>query len=103
MDLIKQFRILQHIKNDDKQQLRNKTMEREPEITPEVQLAMDMNCVKNDIDQEGFDYTFTSKSSYGDVENTEFHTLRKDYLEAQRKLECFIEDNADEQYDEIFD
>lgn len=88
MDLIKQFRILQHIKNDDKQQLRNKTMSKESE-----QLGKDMNHVGSVISEYGFNYTFLDHSGFADIENKEFHELQDAYVAARRNLENFIDDN----------
>ena len=38
------------------------------------------------IDNEGFEYAFVHYSNFDDVENEEFHAMRKEYLKAREKL-----------------
>jgi len=45
--------------------------------------------VSNTIDNEGFDYAFMSYSDFSDIEDEEFHKLRRMYLnvvDAMNKL-----------------
>lgn len=42
------------------------------------------------INSEGFDYAFVSYSNFDDIENEEFHTVRKEYLKAREKLAKII-------------
>lgn len=42
------------------------------------------------IDNEGFDYTFESYSDWSEIEDEEFHKLRKAYLKVRKKLEDHI-------------
>ena len=42
------------------------------------------------IDNEGFDYTFTSKTSFKDIKDEEFHKLRNEYIQAQKKLSKYV-------------
>jgi hypothetical protein len=43
------------------------------------------------IDNEGFHYCFVNYSDFDDIEDEEFHILRKNYLEAAIKLEKYLE------------
>jgi len=38
------------------------------------------------VDNEGFDYAFVHYSNFDDIENEEFHVVRKEYLKAREKL-----------------
>lgn len=42
------------------------------------------------IDQEGFDYCFTSYSSWEEIKDKEFQQLIAHYVDAQDKLEKYI-------------
>ena len=42
------------------------------------------------IDNEGFDYAFVHYSDFDDIENEEFHVVRKEYLKAREKLAKII-------------
>lgn len=42
------------------------------------------------IDSEGFDYCFTSYSSWKEIQDPKFHELRKAYKEASKALEDYI-------------
>ncbi len=42
------------------------------------------------IDSEGFEYAFVHYSNFDDVENEEFHAVRKEYLKAREKLAKII-------------
>lgn len=43
-------------------------------------------AIMNVIDSEGFEYAFVHYSDFDDIENEEFHTIRKEYLKAREKL-----------------
>jgi hypothetical protein len=45
---------------------------------------------------EGFHYCFNSYSSFTELEDEEFHRLRKAYLEAADKLEKYVEKRIEE-------
>ena len=47
-------------------------------------------AVTDIIDSEGFEYAFMQYSDFHDIENEEFHTLRKEYLKAREKLANLI-------------
>jgi len=42
------------------------------------------------IEQEGFDYAFVEYSNFDDIENEEFHKIRREYLVARDKLAKLI-------------
>jgi len=42
------------------------------------------------IDSEGFEYAFVHYSNFDDVENEEFHVVRREYLKAREKLAKII-------------
>jgi len=50
----------------------------------------DLIYLTNIIDNEGFDYAFKHYSNFEQIEDEEFHSLRKQYLEAREKLEKYI-------------
>lgn len=43
------------------------------------------------IKDEGFDYTFVSRSEFEEIENEEFHRLRKAYLAARNELRRYLD------------
>lgn len=45
---------------------------------------------------EGFHYCFNSYNSFTELEDEEFHRLRKAYLEAADKLEKYVEKRIEE-------
>lgn len=47
-------------------------------------------AVMDIVDNEGFDYAFVHFSDFEDIENEEFHKLRKEYLNARQKLADLI-------------
>ena len=47
--------------------------------------------VKEIIEMEGFDYTFTDYSDFEEVDNDEFQELREGYLGARDRLKSFLE------------
>lgn len=42
------------------------------------------------VESEGFDQAFTTHSAWVDVYNTEFHKLRKEYLQSRNRLAEFL-------------
>jgi hypothetical protein len=48
--------------------------------------------VKYRINEEGFHYCFESYSSFDEIEDKQFHHLRKQYLEASKELETYIKE-----------
>jgi hypothetical protein len=56
--------------------------------------AKELDYVRQTIDQEGFDYAFVDYSDYPNIQDEEFHRLRKAYVEAHKALYDFL--NMDE-------
>lgn len=50
----------------------------------------DKEYVLDAIDSEGFDYAFVDYSDFDDIEDEEFHKLRKEYIEARNKLAKYV-------------
>ena len=51
--------------------------------------------------QEGFDYCFRKYSSFKEFEDSHFHKLRLEYIQAADRLESYIKEKAEaEFYDE---
>lgn len=51
-----------------------------------------LEYVRIKADQEGFDYCFRDYSSFKDIEDEEFHRLRKSYVEAADALDEYLPD-----------
>lgn len=49
------------------------------------------------VENEGFDYCFTSYSGFEDVDDEKFHELRKAYVKAHDELESYLEQFRDEE------
>ena len=52
---------------------------------------------------EGFHYCFKHYSSFIEVEDEEFHRLRKTYLEISEKIENYVNDRINELNEKIND
>ena len=63
-----------------------------------MSLLEDFADLRSRMNQEGFHYCFKHYSSFSDIEDQEFHKLRKAYLSAADKLEKYIVDKAEEFY-----
>jgi hypothetical protein len=57
--------------------------------------------VKYRIKNEGFHYCFKHYSSFEEIEDENFHELRKQYLESAKQLEKYIIDKIDNIQDSI--
>lgn len=60
--------------------------------------------VKDDINNEGFDYSFREYSSYDELDSKRFHTLRKKYVATANAIEKYVDSKKgekliDEKYD----
>jgi sugar phosphate isomerase/epimerase len=55
------------------------------EMTP-----TDIDYVRSKISNEGFTYTFHGYSDFLDIKDEEFHKLRKEYIEAAKKLAQYL-------------
>lgn len=63
-----------------------------------MSLLEDFADLRSRMNQEGFHYCFKHYSSFSDIEDQEFHKLRKAYLSAADKLEKYIVDKAEQFY-----
>jgi len=63
-----------------------------------MSLLEDFADLRSRMNQEGFHYCFKHYSNFSDIEDQEFHKLRKAYLSAADKLEKYIVDKAEEFY-----
>lgn len=63
-----------------------------------MSLLEDFADLRSRMNQEGFHYCFKHYSSFNEIEDQEFHKLRKAYLSAAEKLEKYIADKAEEYY-----
>jgi len=63
-----------------------------------MSLLEDFADLRSRMNQEGFHYCFKHYSNFNEIEDQEFHKLRKDYLSAAEKLEKYIFDKAEEYY-----
>lgn len=54
----------------------------------------DLDYVRDTIDNEGFEYTFTGYSNFEEIKDEEFHLLRLAYLTARANLSKYL--NLDE-------
>jgi hypothetical protein len=57
--------------------------------------------VRYRMDNEGFDYCFKHYSSFEEVEDEKFHSLRESYLKIIEELEEYVESKIIEIQDEI--
>lgn len=51
------------------------------------------------MDAEGFHYCFQSYSNFEEIEDEEFHELRKEYLRISDKLEKYVKNKLEEEID----
>lgn len=58
----------------------------------------DFADLRSRMNQEGFHYCFKHYSSFEEIDDQEFHKLRKSYLSAAEKLEKYILDKAEQFY-----
>lgn len=49
-----------------------------------------LDYVRDTISNEGFQYTFHGYSDFLDIKDEEFHKLRKEYIEATKKLAKYL-------------
>lgn len=49
-----------------------------------------LDYIRSTISNEGFSYTFHGYSDFPDVKDKEFHKLRKEYIEASKKLAKYL-------------
>jgi hypothetical protein len=63
-----------------------------------MSLLEDFADLRSRMNQEGFHYCFKHYSSFKEIDDQEFHKLRKAYLSAAEKLEKYIVDKAEQFY-----
>lgn len=51
------------------------------------------------MDAEGFHYCFQIYSDFEEIEDREFHELRKEYLHISDKLKGYVKNKLDEEID----
>ena len=49
-----------------------------------------IKAVRERVQSEGFAYTFLSYSDFADLDDPEFHRLRRAYIESQKALAKYI-------------
>jgi hypothetical protein len=64
----------------------------------DMPLLEDFADLRSRMNQEGFHYCFKHYSSFKDIDDQEFHKLRKAYLSAAEKLEKYVVDKAEQFY-----
>lgn len=52
--------------------------------------------VKYRMNEEGFHYCFMSYSKWDEIEDKEFHKLRKRYLKVSKQLQYYVDSKIDE-------
>lgn len=52
--------------------------------------AKDLNYVRGTINKEGFESAFVDYSEFQEIQDDEFHALRKKFLEARQGLANFL-------------
>ncbi len=60
-----------------------------------------LSSVKQRVNNEGFDYCFRHYSNFKEIQDDEFHKLRKAYIEAANALEKYIDENSNDEENEI--
>lgn len=58
----------------------------------------DFYYVRCKMDDEGFHYCFKHYSTFPEINDDEFHKLRKNYLESAKKLEDYVNEKAMDYY-----
>lgn len=52
---------------------------------------LERNYVKDTIENEGFAYAFCDYTDFNEIEDEEFHRLRKAFVDAATALKAYIE------------
>lgn len=55
------------------------------------------------MDNEGIDYCFEHYSSFEDIEDEEFHKLRKEFLESMKNIRSYVENKIEELKSQVDD
>lgn len=61
----------------------------------------ELKMVQYRMDNEGFHYCFKHYSSFKEVEDEEFHKLRKEYLKISEELESYVQNKIEDLETEI--
>lgn len=61
----------------------------------------ELKMVQYRMENEGFHYCFKHYSSFKEVEDEEFHKLRKEYLKISKELESYVQNKIEELETEI--
>ena len=64
----------------------------------DMSLLEDFADLRSRMNQEGFHYCFKHYSSFKEIDDKEFHKLRKEYLSAAEKLEKYVVDKSEQFY-----
>lgn len=59
--------------------------------------------VRYRMDDEGMDYCFEHYSQFEEIEDEEFHKLRREFLESTLKLRSYVENKLSELSSQIVD
>lgn len=62
----------------------------------------ELEMVRYRMEAEGFHYCFKHYSSFEDVDDDEFHRLRKKYLEVSEDLENYVKNRIEELNNRIY-
>ena len=62
----------------------------------------ELEMVRYRMEAEGFHYCFKHYSSFEDVDDDEFHRLRKKYLEVSEDLENYVNNRIEELNNRIY-
>ena len=60
-----------------------------------------MDYVQAAINNEGLDYALEDYSDFSEVEDNEFHRLRKEYLKIAGELRRYVSDNLSKDFEEF--
>jgi regulator of replication initiation timing len=69
---------------------------KEKEIEKLENQLEEIEMVRYRMDAEGFHYCFKHYSSFEDVDDDEFHRLRKKYLDASEDLEKYVQNKIEQ-------
>lgn len=56
--------------------------------------------VRDAIESEGFDYCFRAYSNFSTIGDADFHHIRRDYVNAARALEDYVNERSTGEMDE---
>lgn len=66
-------------------------------LPPEFQIGpTNLQAVADIIECEGFEYAFCSYSDFEDIEDAEFHRLRRAFIQAAKALRVYVNERSAE-------